>query len=127
MTEPVCFLAELLPERPVAVLVEGEQVALVRLHDDRVFALGMWDPFARANVMARGLVGTKTVAGAEVPVLISPMYKQAFDVRTGACLGDPAVSLGTWACWLEDERVYVGERLTEACAPGRPDALARAS
>ncbi|WP_385899901.1 uroporphyrinogen-III synthase [Tessaracoccus sp. O5.2] len=48
------------------------------------------DPFARANVMARGLVGSSLVDGEEVPVLFSPMYKQAFDLRSGVCLSDPA-------------------------------------
>lgn len=112
-TVPVCLLGDLLPERPVAALVNGRQVAIVRLHDDRVFAVGMWDPFARANVMARGLVGSSLVAGEDVPVLFSPMYKQAFDLRTGRCLSDPDKALGTWEVVVDDALVFVGAQLSE--------------
>ncbi len=124
---PVCLLADLLPERPVAALVDGRQVAVVRLHDDRVVAVGMWDPFARANVMARGLVGSALVNGEEVPVLFSPMYKQAFDLRTGVCLSDPDKALGTWDVLVVDGRVSVGAQLTDEAPLRHADVrLARA-
>ena len=126
-TEPVCHLAELLPERPVAALVGGAQVAIVRLDDDRVFAVGMWCPFARANVMARGLVGSKVVDDEDVPVVFSPMYKQAFDLRTGTCLTDADAALGAWEVSVVDGYVYVGDQVS----PERPrrgvPALATAS
>lgn len=126
-TEPVCSLDDLLPERPVAALIDGRQVAIVRLHDDRVVAVGMWDPFARANVMARGLVGSSLVEGEDVPVLFSPMYKQAFDLRTGVCLSDPEKALGTWAVAVLDGRVFVGSQVSgEAPARAGVERLARA-
>lgn len=126
--EPVCRLADLLPERPVAALVAGRQVALVRLHDDRVHAVGMWDPFARANVMARGLVGSRVVDGEEVPVLFSPMYKQAFDLRTGLCLSDAGVALGSWEVSVVAGRILVGAQVVpEAPRRGVEAPLARAS
>ncbi|MFP5416715.1 MAG: nitrite reductase small subunit NirD [Actinomycetes bacterium] len=126
-TEPVCHVAELLPERPAAALVDGAQVAIVRLHDDRVFAVGMWCPFARANVMARGLVGSKVVEGEDVPVIFSPMYKQPFDLRTGDCVTDAGVSLGSWDVAVVDGYVHVGAQLTPE-RPGRGvRALATAS
>ena len=106
--ELVCHLVELLPERPVGALVDGRQVAIVRTHDDRVYAVGMWCPFARANVMARGLVGSRDVEGEQVPVFFSPMYKQAFDLRTGACLDDAAVRVASYDVAVVDGVVHVG-------------------
>ena len=79
---PVCDLADLVPERGAAALVEGVQVALFRTHDDHVYAVQQLDPYSAANVMSRGIVGTR----GGVPTVASPMYKQVFDLRTGECL-----------------------------------------
>lgn len=35
------------------------------------------------------LLGTRRIAGEDVPFVASPMHKQAFDLRTGRCLDDP--------------------------------------
>ena len=94
----VCRLDDLLPERGVAALVGGRQVALVRLVDDTLYAVDQLDPFSGAYVMSRGIVGTATVDGEVVPTLASPMYKQVFDLRTGACLGDPRRAAGHLDC-----------------------------
>ena len=127
-SEAVCHLVELLPERPVAALVGGRQVAIVRTHDDRVYAVGMWCPFAQANVMARGLVGSRDVDGEEVPVLFSPMYKQAYDLRTGVCTSDAGAALGAWRVAVLNGHVHVGEQVVpEAPLRPVPATLARAS
>jgi nitrite reductase (NADH) small subunit len=78
----VCDLADLVPERGAAALLEGVQVALFRTHDDHVYAVQQLDPYSAANVMSRGIVGSR----GEVPTVASPMYKQVFDLRTGECL-----------------------------------------
>ncbi len=85
---PVCRLAELEVERGAAALVNGQAVAVFRTHDDTVYALGNQDPFSRASVLARGIVGTRVVDGEDVPFVASPMHKQAFDLRTGRCLDE---------------------------------------
>ncbi|HET9656061.1 MAG TPA: nitrite reductase small subunit NirD [Kineosporiaceae bacterium] len=82
----ICPLERLEPERGVAALVAGVQVAVFRLRDGTLHAIDHRDPCSGANVLARGIVGTR----GEVPVLISPMFRQAFDLHTGACLDDPA-------------------------------------
>ncbi|ACZ30834.1 nitrite reductase (NAD(P)H), small subunit [Xylanimonas cellulosilytica DSM 15894] len=83
---PVCPLTYLAVERGAAALVEVDgaqvQVALFRLHDDEVLAVQQADPFSGANVLSRGLVGTR---GGE-PTVASPVYKQVFALRTGTCL-----------------------------------------
>jgi nitrite reductase (NADH) small subunit len=78
----VCVLADLSPERGAAALLDDVQVALFRTHDDQVYAVQQLDPYSAANVMSRGIVGSR---GA-VPTVASPMYKQVFDLRTGECL-----------------------------------------
>ena len=104
---PVCRLSDLEPERGVAALVEGAQVALFRLHDGRVHAVDHLDPRSGAHVMARGIVGTATVAGEVRDVIQSPMYKQAFDLATGRCTSDPDVTLGVWDVAEEDGMIVL--------------------
>jgi nitrite reductase (NADH) small subunit len=82
----VCLVDDLVPERGAAAIVGGEQLALFRLADGRVVAVQQHDPFSDAYVLSRGLVGTRTVDGAPVATVASPMYKQVFDLVTGRCL-----------------------------------------
>ena len=99
----VCAYADLVPERGAAALVGGQQVALFRLADGSVHAVGHHDPFSGANVMARGLVGTR----GDVDTVASPVYKQVFDVRTGQCLDDGSVRLPSWPVQVAEGRVRV--------------------
>jgi nitrite reductase (NADH) small subunit len=99
----VCRYDVLLPERGVAALIGDVQIALFRTHDGSVFALGNQDPFSGANVMSRGIVGSR----GDVPTVASPMFKQVFDLRTGACLDDPSVSLPVYDVQVVDGQVTV--------------------
>lgn len=87
--ERVCPLDGLTPDRGAVALVRGRQVALFRLSSGDVYALGNRDPFSGAQVLARGIVGDR----AGVPKVASPVYKQSFDLRTGACLDDVGVAV----------------------------------
>jgi nitrite reductase (NADH) small subunit len=100
----VCPYPRLEPERGVAALVGGTQVALFRLHDGRVFAIGNRDPIADAYVMSRGIVGTRD----DAPIVTSPLYKQAYDLRTGECLDAPGVTVRTFPVRCQDGVVYIG-------------------
>jgi nitrite reductase (NADH) small subunit len=99
----VCRYADLLPERGVAALVQDRQIALFRTYDGEVFALDNKDPFSGANVLSRGIVGSR----GEVPTVASPMYKQVFDLRTGRCLDDPEVSVTAYPVTVVDGMVIV--------------------
>jgi len=102
----VCTMRQLIPERGVAVLVGDAQVALFRVTaggEDFVYAVSHRDPFADANVMARGIVGSV----AERDTVASPMYKHVFDLATGECLSDPAVRLPVHRTWVAGGVVYV--------------------
>ncbi|MCC2593880.1 nitrite reductase small subunit NirD [Tessaracoccus sp. OS52] len=119
--ERVCQLQDLLPERGAAALVDGVQVALFRLADDTVLAVQQRDPFSGANVMSRGIVGTR----AGVATVAGPMYKQVFDLVTGRCLETagytPVVGLGpdlaTWPVEVRDGVVHVATRPSTLPAP----------
>jgi nitrite reductase (NADH) small subunit len=100
----VCEYDVLLPERGVAALLGDVQIALFRAHDGEVFALGNQDPFSGANVMSRGIVGSR----GDVPTVASPMFKQVFSLRTGECLDDPDVSLPVYPVEVVDGQVVVG-------------------
>ncbi|MEV0530701.1 nitrite reductase small subunit NirD [Kitasatospora sp. NPDC050463] len=91
---PVCTLDDLQPGRGVAVLLDGEQVALFRDRAGALHAVDNRDPFSGAQVLSRGLLGSR----GDRPTLASPMYKQVFDLTDGRCLdeetapdGSPAV------------------------------------
>lgn len=88
----VCLLADLIPERGIAALVDGAAIALFRTHDDAVHALSNLDPFSSASVLSRGIVGDR---GGRATVA-SPIYKQVFELSTGVCLDDPSVSVPTY-------------------------------
>lgn len=104
--EKVCSVDDLEIERGVTALVHGQAVAIFRTHDGEVYALGNHDPFAKASVLARGIVGTR----AGVPFVASPMHKHAFDLRTGVCLDDEQASVPCYDVLIEDGFVHVGGR-----------------
>jgi nitrite reductase (NADH) small subunit len=102
--EPVCPLAAVEVERGVTALVRGRAIAIFRTEDGQVYALGNHDPFAKASVMARGIVGTR----GDRPFVASPMHKQAFDLRTGQCLDDSHVRVPSYDVRVVDGIIEVG-------------------
>lgn len=105
---PVCRADQLRVDVGVAALVGGEQVALFRLDAEQIRAIGNLDPYSGAQVLSRGIVGSRAAA----VFVASPMYKQPFDLRTGQCLDDPAVSVPTFAVRVVDGIVEVREPST---------------
>jgi nitrite reductase (NADH) small subunit len=103
----VCAVADIPPGCGVAALLRGRQIALVRPSEgDEVFALSNYDPFSEAFVIARGIVGD--CAGR--PKIASPIYKQSFDLETGACLDDASIRLPVYPVRVRDGRVEVAVR-----------------
>jgi nitrite reductase (NADH) small subunit len=100
----VCPLSRLEPERGVAVLVDGAQVAVFRTHDGALYAIGHRDPISGANVMSRGIVGTR----GDAVTVASPMHKQVYDLRTGECLDVPGVRVPTFPVRCEAGVVEIG-------------------
>ncbi|MFT4083547.1 MAG: nitrite reductase small subunit NirD [Nocardioides sp.] len=108
--QPVCKLAELEPERGVTALVHGQAIAIFKMADGVVYALGNHDPFAKASAMSKGIVGIRD----EVPFVGSPTHRHGFDLRTGICLEDRHVSVPAYEVKVVNGTVYVGRRLTPA-------------
>ena len=102
--EDVCALDDVLPGTGVCAIVAGQQVALVRTAvPDAVYAIGNFDPFSKAFVLSRGIVGDR----GGVPKIASPIYKQSFDLRTGQCLDDAQVRVPTYDVRVEHGRILV--------------------
>lgn len=116
----VCSVDDILPNAGVACLVAGRQIAIFRLdREGDVFAVDNYDPFSRANVIARGIVGCRDGR----PKVASPMYKQSFCLRTGACMDDPAVSLDVFPVRIEGRRVFVRTSAMQKLRPRNSDLL----
>ncbi|KIA63182.1 nitrite reductase small subunit NirD [Nocardia vulneris] len=101
---PACRLDYLIPGRGVAVLLKGgRQAALFLLPDGMLYAVGNIDPFGRAAVMSRGIVGDR----GGVPVVASPLLKQAFSLVDGRCLDDESAMLPVYAVSVTDGIVSI--------------------
>jgi nitrite reductase (NADH) small subunit len=106
--ETVCLLDRLLPGRGAAALLaaggEPVQVALFRMAEGTVHAIGNVDPFSGAAVLSRGIVGDR----GGVPIVASPVFKQAFSLVTGQCLDDPEVRVPVYPVRVADGWLQVG-------------------
>lgn len=114
MTHPaewtlVCSITDIVPNTGVCAKVGDAQVAVFRLvsprgEEEGVFALGNYEPKSRANVLARGLVGD--LAG-EI-VVASPVYKNHYALKTGACLEEDAYCVPVYTVRVAQGQVFVG-------------------
>ena len=111
----ICALDDIVIGTGVAALLSGQQIAVFRpTASGPLFALSNFDPFSKAFVMSRGILGDK----GGVLKVASPIFKQNFALETGACLDDPAVSLPTYPVRVVNGRVLVGVGAHDTQAPG---------
>jgi len=114
----VCAVSDLEVERGRAALIDDTQIALFLLPGGAIHAVSNLDPYSDAHVMSRGIVGTRRFvetgqdveSGQDTPTVASPMYKQVFDLRTGACLdtqGKDPRSLRVWPVSQQGDDVYI--------------------
>ena len=100
----ICSLEEVPRNTGVCALVDSKQIAVFRVgEEDALYAIDNHDPFSKANVLSRGIVGSK---GGE-PKVASPVYKQQFSLRTGQCLDDPKTTVRTYPIREQDGQVYL--------------------
>jgi len=100
--QTVCSVDDLVKSSGVAVLVDGQQIAIFYI-DGQVFAIGNYDPIGKANLLSRGITGS---IGDDL-VVASPLYKQHYNLKTGACLEDEAVSVPVYESKLENGSVSI--------------------
>ncbi|MBO3663985.1 nitrite reductase (NAD(P)H) small subunit [Microbacterium stercoris] len=125
----VCRLSDLEVERGRAALIGDTQLALFLLADGSVRAVSNFDPYGKANVLSRGIVGTKslgnnapssgnnemsesgsTASREDVPTIASPLHKQAWDLRTGMVVetqGKDARDIPVWPVAVQGDEVLV--------------------
>jgi nitrite reductase (NADH) small subunit len=100
----VCNEADLTADTGICALHQGEQVAIFKLAlVDELYAVSNFDPFGKANVMSRGIIGSI----GDSLVVASPLYKQHFDLKTGECLEDESESLKTYQVRVEAGQVQL--------------------
>lgn len=101
----VCQADDLQPDSGICALLDGEQVAIFWMPESnaKVYAVGNYDPFGKANVLSRGLIGD--IGGQ--PVVASPLYKQHYNLQTGVCLEDETVKIPVYAIRIENGSVQV--------------------
>jgi nitrite reductase (NADH) small subunit len=100
----VCQYSRLAPDRGVAALIGGAQVAIFRTSDGEVYAIGHQDPVSGAHVMSRGIVATRDGA----PTISSPSLRHLYDLHTGECLDLPGIKIPVYPVRCRDGVVEVG-------------------
>jgi nitrite reductase (NADH) small subunit len=103
--EVACNSCDLVEGSGVCALVRGVQVAIYYLPqlETPIFALANHDPIGGANVLSRGIVGD---LGGEL-VVASPLYKQHFNLRTGACVEREDVAVPVYLARLDGDKVLI--------------------
>jgi nitrite reductase (NADH) small subunit len=99
----VCQLEQILLNSGVCALVADRQIAIFRTVEG-IYAIDNYDPFSKAYVLSRGLVGDRN----GIPKVASPIYKQNFNLQTGECFDDPMVKLPVYPVRVADGHVQVG-------------------
>ena len=101
----VCDESDLIPGTGVcALLGADQQVAVFKTRkNSAVYAISNYDPIGKANVLSRGITGS---IGDDI-VVASPLYKQHFNLATGACLEDSEQSVKTYPVRIEAGKVQL--------------------
>ena len=101
----ICALSDIVPNTGVCALVQNQQIAIFRVGSGAdVYALSNYDPFSKAFVLSRGIIGDRK----GIIKVASPIYKQNFNLATGECLDDASVQIPTFPVRVVDGRVEIG-------------------
>lgn len=102
--QKICAVADIVPGTGVCALVGGEQVAVFRPSDnEEVYAINNRDPFAQSNVLSRGLICQHR----NELWVASPLKKQRFNLKTGACLEDEKFNITAYSVRVAEGSVEI--------------------
>ncbi|TRX53402.1 nitrite reductase small subunit NirD [Thalassomonas sp. M1454] len=101
----VCSEQDLVKDAGVCALINDQQIAIFHLEkaEQKLFAVGNFDPIGKANVIYRGIVGSIN----DEPVVASPLYKQHFSLLTGQCLQDEASNVPVYLVRVQSGEVQL--------------------
>ena len=100
----VCQVTDIEPNTGVCALINDEQVAIFRIGEtEEVYAIGNFDPFSKAYVLSRGIIGDRN----GILKVASPIYKQNFNLKTGECLDDESVSVPSYTVKVVDGSIQI--------------------
>ncbi|MEN9565738.1 MAG: hypothetical protein RLZZ69_934 [Cyanobacteriota bacterium] len=103
----VCQITDIKPNTGVCALFQNEQVAIFRVGEtESVYALSNYDPFSKAYVLSRGLVGDRQ----GIIKVAAPIYKQNINLATGEYLDDPEIKVPTYPVRVINGEVQLGSR-----------------
>ena len=101
----VCQITDIKPNTGVCALFNNEQVAIFRLGEtEQVYALSNYDPFSKAYVLSRGIVGDRL----GIIKVAAPIYKQNINLATGEYLDDPEIKVPTYPVQVVNGEVQLG-------------------
>ncbi len=105
--ENICETSDILPNIGVCALFQDQQVAIFKVVDqtgaEQLYAISNFCPFSKSNTISRGLVGSVD----DKIVVASPLYKQHFDLATGICIEDSAVSVNIYSVRLNGNNIQL--------------------
>ena len=101
--ESVCPSKEMVANLGVRALLGEAQVAIFKVNES-FYAIDAIDPFTSAAVLSRGIVGD---LDGQV-VVASPIYKQHFNLESGACLEDDTVTVKVYPVREEGGFIQLG-------------------
>ncbi len=102
----ICPINDLTPDAGICALYNEQQVAIFLCKQtNSVYAVANFDPFGKANVLSRGIIGSTK----DITYVASPLYKQRFNLATGECLDSEEHKIKTFNVRIENEQVQLKE------------------
>jgi len=101
-------LNDLVLNSGICAQVNNQQVAVFYVPNDKqsVFAISNFDPIGKANVLARGIVGSLQAQ----LIVASPLYKQHFCLKTGQCLEAETIRVPVYKTKVEHDQVFISSQ-----------------